>query len=118
VPAAAGGIEYATEDGWKLQTAQEKNWTTERQTHLKPKPKERNDIIRSSLQQIFDEPDFKTYRHQNFRFFRIGISLDDFQIGDEGDINLTLSDADQCPAHRRRDRPGTDPLDARCHYAA
>ncbi len=84
----------STEDGWKLQTAQEKNWETERQGHLQPKPKERNDIIRQTLQQIFDEPEFKTYRHQNFRSFRIGISLDGTHIGDEGDIHLMLSNAD------------------------
>jgi hypothetical protein len=84
----------STEDGWKLQTAQEKNWETERQGHLQPKPKERNDIIRQTLQQIFDEPEFKTYRHQNFRSFRIGIGLDGTHIGDEGDIHLMLSVAD------------------------
>jgi len=30
-----------TEEGWKLQTAQEKNWETERRGHLEPKPRER-----------------------------------------------------------------------------
>jgi hypothetical protein len=84
----------STEDGWKLQTAQEKSWETKRQQYLRPKPKERNDIIRQTLQHIFDEPEFKTYRHQNFRSFRIGINLDGFQIGDEGDIPLMLSIAD------------------------
>ena len=83
-----------TEDGWKLQTAQEKNWETEKQGHLQPKPRERNDITRQTLQQVFDEPEFKTYRYQNFRSFRIGISLDGSHIGDEGDIPLMLSVAD------------------------
>src|SRR5262249_11420924 len=59
-----------TEDGWKLQTAQEKNWDTERRGHLEPKPRERNEIVRQALREIFGEPDLKVYRHQQFRNFR------------------------------------------------
>ena len=86
-----------TEEGWKLQTAQEKNWETERRGHLEPKPRERNELSRTALQQIFDEPEFKTYRYQN-RSFRIGISVDGTSIGDEGELPLTLcvaEDADE-----------------------
>jgi hypothetical protein len=89
-----------TEEGWKLQTAQEKNWETERRGYLEPKPRERNDIIRQCLEQIFDEPDLRTYRHLNFRSFRIGISVDGSHIGDEGDLLLNLGiaeDADEFP---------------------
>src|SRR3984893_9722095 len=64
-----------TEEGWKLQTAQEKNWETERRGHLEPKPRDRNELARNALQQIFDEPEFKTFRFQN-RSFRIAISVD------------------------------------------
>ena len=86
-----------TEEGWKLQTAQEKNWETERRGHLEPKPRERNELARAALQQIFDEPEFKTFRHEN-RSFRIGISVDGTIIGDEGELPLTLcvtEDADE-----------------------
>jgi len=86
-----------TEEGWKLQTAQEKSWETERRGHLEPKPRERNELTRTALQQIFDEPEFKTFRHQN-RSFRIGISVDGTILGDEGDLPLTLcvsDDADE-----------------------
>jgi len=86
-----------TEEGWKLQTAQEKNWETERRGHLEPKPRERNELARTALQQIFDEPEFKTFRYQN-RSFRIGISVDGNGIGDEGELPLTLcvsDDADE-----------------------
>jgi hypothetical protein len=89
-----------TEEGWKLQTAQEKNWTNERSGHLDPKPRERNDLIRASLQQIFDEPEFKSYRYQN-RSFRIGIVVDESSIGDEGELLLSLcvsDDADELNA--------------------
>jgi hypothetical protein len=78
-----------TEEGWKLQTAQEKNWETERRGHLEPKPRDRNELARNALQQIFDEPEFKTFRYQN-RSFRIGISVDGSGIGDEGELPLAL----------------------------
>jgi len=45
----------STEDGWKLQTAQEKNWETERAGHLEPKPRERNEITRQVLRDVFGE---------------------------------------------------------------
>ena len=86
-----------TEEGWKLQTAQEKNWETERRGHLEPKPRERNELARTALLQIFDEPEFKTFRYQN-RSFRIGISVDGTVIGDEGELPLNLcvaEDADE-----------------------
>ncbi len=79
-----------TEEGWKLQTAQEKNWETERRAHLEPKPRERNELVRATLEHIFDEPEFKTFRHQN-RSFRIGITVDGVALGDEGDLPLSLS---------------------------
>ena len=78
-----------TEEGWKLQTAQEKNWETERRGNLEPKPRERNELARTALQHIFDEPEFKNYRYQN-RSFRIGISVDGTSIGVEGELPLTL----------------------------
>jgi hypothetical protein len=86
-----------TEEGWKLQTAQEKNWETERRGYLEPKPRDRNELTRTALQQIFDEPEFKTFRSQN-RSFRIGISVDGTGIGDEGELPLSLcvaEDADE-----------------------
>jgi hypothetical protein len=86
-----------TEEGWKLQTAQEKNWETERRGYLEPKPRDRNELARTALQQIFDEPEFKTFRSQN-RSFRISISVDGTGIGDEGELPLTLcvaEDADE-----------------------
>ena len=82
-----------TEEGWKLQTAQEKNWETERRGYLEPKPRERNELVRTALEQIFDEPEFKTYRYQN-RSFRIGMSVDGTNVGDEGELPLTLCVAD------------------------
>lgn len=84
----------STEEGWKLLTAKEKSWEDERSGHLGPKPRERNEITRQALQQIFDEPEFRTYRHQTFRSFRIGIGVEGASLGDEGDLTLSLCIAD------------------------
>ena len=82
-----------TEDGWKLQTAQEKNWETEKKAH-DPKPRDRNEIIRQALRDIFSEPSLRTYRHKDCRTFRVGISVDGTTVGDEGDITLSLAIAE------------------------
>ena len=82
-----------TEEGWKLQTAQEKNWETERRGYLEPKPRDRNELTRTALQHIFDEPAFRTFRYQN-RSFRIGINVDGVTLGDDGELPLTLSVAE------------------------
>lgn len=90
-----------TEEGWKLQTAQEKNWETERRGYLEPKPRERNELSRTALQQIFDEPEFKTFRYQN-RSFPIGINVDGSSIADGGDLPLTLCVADDADELTKR----------------
>src|SRR5260370_32827045 len=79
-----------TEEGYKLQTAQEKNWQTERSGYLEPKPKERNEIKREVLAEVFGEPKLKTYRYRDIHSFRVGITVDGARVGDEGDISISL----------------------------
>ena len=72
-----------TEDGWKLQTAQEKNWETERRGYLEPKPRERNEMSRNVLREIFGEAGLQDlplqrfanlpHRHQRSMAFRLGM---------------------------------------------
>ncbi len=83
----------STEEGWKLQTAQEKTWEIERRGHLEPKPRERNEITRTVLREIFCEPALKTYRHKEHRNFRLGVAVEGMALED-GDLTLTLSIAD------------------------
>lgn len=83
-----------TEQGYKLQTAQEKNWSNERKDHMAPRPKDRNEIAREILAAIFAEPAFRTYSYRNLRTFRVGISVDDVPIGDPGQVPLALLTAD------------------------
>lgn len=105
-PAPTGPVEAATqrlhaaqfirntEDGWKLQTAQEKNWETERRAYLEPKPRERNDIAKQSLREIFGEPALRTFRYKDCRTFRIGITVEGSALGDEGDLTVSVRIAD------------------------
>lgn len=83
-----------TEEGWKLQTAQEKNWETERSGHLDPKPKDRNDILREALSEVFTEPRLRTYRFRNLRAFQVGVCVDGVPLGGERQVPLSLWLAD------------------------
>jgi hypothetical protein len=87
----AGKFLRNTEEGWKLQTAQEKSWETERRD-FEPRPKDRNELTRETLRVIFDEPNLKTFRYKS-RTFRIGISVDSVTVS-EGDISLSLYTSD------------------------
>jgi hypothetical protein len=67
---------------------------------LEPKPRDRNEIIRQTLQGIFGEPALKTYRYRDFRSFKVGIQVDGARIGDEGDVPLSIfvvDDAEEYP---------------------
>jgi hypothetical protein len=83
-----------TEDGWKLQTAQEKSWETERAVLLDPKPRDRNEIVRQTLRIIFAETSLKTYRYRDLRTFRISATADGTEIGEAGDVSISLRVAD------------------------
>ena len=92
----------STDEGWKLQTAQEKNWDTERRGYLEPKPRERNEITRQILRGIFGEAAFKTFRYKDFRTFRVGINVEGRHVGDEGDLQLTLCLADDPDVQKKQ----------------
>ena len=83
-----------TESGWKLQTAQEKNWETERRNFLEPKPKDRHEIERDTLLSIFSDPKLKTYHFRDLRNFRVGISVNGVQVGEDGQVPLSIRVAD------------------------
>lgn len=94
VKAALGRLESAqfvrlTSEGYKLQTAQEKRWDNERQS-LDPKQKDRNEIKRELLEDIFKDPKFKTYRYRDLRTFGVGLAVDGTRIFD-GQVPLALS---------------------------
>lgn len=80
-----------TEDGWKLLTAQEKNWTTERDS-LNPMPKERRDIWEDLLRGIFTEPAYSRYHIQGHNF-RMGVTWEGRTLT-QGEIPLELRVSD------------------------
>lgn len=83
-----------TENGWKLQTAQEKSWIAERNAHS-PNPRERNDIVEDQLRRIFSEPALTRYRYKNLRNFRVGVAWDGRSItSGEAQVPLVLRVAD------------------------
>jgi hypothetical protein len=83
-----------TETGWKLQTAQEKNWESERRSYLDPKPKDRNDILREIAQGIFSDAKLRTYRYRDLRSFRLGITVNGISVSEEGQVTINLVIAD------------------------
>ena len=83
-----------TENGWKLQTAQEKSWTAERNAH-NPNPRERNDILQDRLRVIFAEPGQTRYRYRRLRNFRVGVAWDGRAVtSGEAQVPLVLRVAD------------------------
>ena len=83
-----------TESGWKLQSAQEKSWTAERNAHS-PNPKQRNDILENRLRAIFSEPGLTRYRYRKLRNFRVGVAWDGRTItSGEAQVPLVLRVAD------------------------
>ncbi len=86
----AGQFIRRVEEGYKLQTAQEKNWQVER-TSLDPKPRDENEIKRETLGDIFNDPKLKVFRFEDLRTFRVGISVDDVPTGEAGQLTLQIS---------------------------
>ncbi|MBU7587299.1 MAG: BREX system P-loop protein BrxC [Nostoc sp. TH1S01] len=80
-----------TEEGWKLQTAQEKNWETDRRAYS-PRPRDRNESIREALRDIFGDVRLRTYRYKDLRNFPVGIKFDGNSIYD-GQVPLNICSA-------------------------
>ena len=79
-----------TGEGYKLQTAQEKSWEQEKDQYKQLKPKDRNDIKRSILTDIFGETNLKRYQYKGLRTFSVGVSVDGIRIGSQGQVPLSI----------------------------
>ncbi len=80
-----------TEEGWKLQTAQEKSWDSERR-EISPKSSDRNTILREMIGDALDK--VKVHKYGTMKNFRVGIKVDQVAVGDEGQIPLLIVLAD------------------------
>lgn len=58
---------HDSEEGYKLLTAHEKSWQTEKRG-LEVKPRAREDLVGQLLEKIFEEPSFKAYRYESRSF--------------------------------------------------
>src|SRR5215211_360429 len=90
-----------TEEGYKLQTAQEKNWQQER-GGFQPKPKDRREILRDLLDEIFSEPGLKRYRYKDLKTFSVGVTVDGVRLGSEGQIPLSIRIAEDAEELTRK----------------
>ncbi len=77
----------ATDEGYKLQTLQEKKWDLDRKK-IEIKPADRNKIKQSILDDTFDH-NVRNYRYSS-KTFKLGLKVDDVGIGTEGDIPLKV----------------------------
>ncbi len=81
------------DDGYKLLTAQQKNWERER-NGLEPKPAERNGVIRGLLREVFEEPKLRGYKFQGLRAFRVALGFEGEAIGDDGEVGFNVLPAE------------------------
>jgi len=69
-----------TEDGWKLQTAEEKNWEQEKRTSATPNRVERNEMLRTMVKEAFESAKAVKVSYKNLRGFDIALNLDNQTI--------------------------------------
>ncbi|MEO8285045.1 MAG: BREX system P-loop protein BrxC [Chloroflexota bacterium] len=94
VKAALARLEHAgfiknSDEGYKLLTVNDRNWEDEKRGYV-PKPKDRVEIVRDVLTEIFEEPRLKTYRYKDMKNFRVGITVNGARVGEEGQLTLLL----------------------------
>jgi hypothetical protein len=65
-----------TDEGWKLQTAQEKNWEQEKRGYASVKQSERNEILRRFVKEIFEASKARQYNYKGLRQFSLSLNLD------------------------------------------
>jgi hypothetical protein len=65
-----------TEDGWKLQTAQEKSWDQEKRGYAAPNRNDRAEILRNGVKEVFESAKAVRVNYRNLRSFDLGLTLD------------------------------------------
>ena len=93
-----------TDDGWKLQTAQEKNWEQEKRSYASVKRSERNEILRHIVQETFTDAKAKQYNYNNLRNFSIGLTLDGQQLPPAGQVTIDLISIDNSDDFAKRQK--------------
>lgn len=81
-----------TDEGYKLQTAQEKNWESEKSS-FSIKQKDRNEISRDVMENIATDNNFVKYRYKGMKNFNVKISINGVNIT-EGQIPFNIQIAE------------------------
>jgi hypothetical protein len=79
----------STEEGYKLLTAEEKNWE-EHRNGLAPREADRHRLFREAIGDIFSEPKVRSHAYRNLRSFKLGVTLDGEGVESSGDVILNL----------------------------
>ncbi|MCK4269451.1 MAG: BREX system P-loop protein BrxC [Methanogenium sp.] len=79
----------STEEGWKLQSTEEKDWGVERRRHLNPKPANRIGIHHDVIGDIVGDTKLKNYQLKK-KNFKVEYSVDGIRIGESGMIPVSL----------------------------
>jgi hypothetical protein len=102
------------EDGYKLQTASEKSWETERRA-LDPRPRDRSEIRREVVREVFSEPALRSFSFRGMKAFKIELTVDDVKLED-GQLPLKVVSAespellgDRLSKVQMQSRPGNEP---------
>lgn len=84
-----------TDEGWKLQTAQEKNWEQEKRGYASVKRSERSEILRRAVTEIFNAAKARQYNYNGLRTFNVALTLDGQTLPPAGQIPIDLVSVDQ-----------------------
>ena len=90
-----------TETGWKLQTAQEKNWEQEKRGYAVPNRNDRAEILRTAVKDVFESSKAVKINYRSLRSFDLGLALDGHNVtpaGKAARIPLQL-----CSVHESED---------------
>lgn len=79
-----------TAEGYKLQTEQEKSWEQEKSGHRDPRPRERNEIKREILSEIFIDAGLRRYRYGGIHTFSVGLTVEGVKLGTDGNLSLAV----------------------------
>jgi hypothetical protein len=69
-----------TEDGWKLQTAQEKSWEQEKREYPAPNRNDRAEILRNAVKGVFESAKAVKINYRSMRSFDLGLILDGHNV--------------------------------------
>lgn len=78
------------EDGWKLQTASEKQWDTERR-RIDPRERDRAALVREVLSGVFEDPKLRRHQYGELKQLSVQLTIDGQRTGAEGQIPFVVT---------------------------